>query len=495
MSGMGFTAYTEREGEEKLRGVIPQHYLAYRIFKVFRIAAILFAVLTIILFILGFTNNRALDLLTGSDYYGTLILILLGISGVSCVFMLILYVLFLRKPPFDTWVYEVAQKRLGTEVIYYNSKCLYIGYDVAAAKEVDKRDFVTEMSDKSDHYSYFYVDTFVDQQIIQVECTRRQPIPERASFDKDDDLFWNIIPIGLTINNVTQGISPVGWWLNDNNKDERLVATVPSTSILIAGGPLSLNTIIPTTKGYKTMATIEVGDEVFDINNKPTAVVKVENINFNPTKVYKLVFNRKDETISIISDNIHRFPKIIDDRIYLSTTEELQIGDIIIDSSKYYNKDYIGWKLVNKFIIESEPVRCIAVNSEFHLFLITDKMNKNWKGGNSYPYKSILTKNTGCHIAGEEILMADGSIKKVEDIVVGDFVMGPDKKPREVLALHRGKDEMYEIESEDGNKHIVNSTHILHLINKDTDEEINISLDVYLTLGTDFQEEWRLMKI
>ena len=256
-----------------------------------------------------------------------------------------------------------------------------------------------------------------------------------------------------------------------------------------------MNTIIPTTKGYKTMATIEVGDEVFDINNKPTAVVKVENINFNPTKVYKLVFNRKDETISIISDNIHRFPKIIDDRIYLSTTEELQIGDIIIDSSKYYNKDYIGWKLVNKFIIESEPVRCIAVNSEFHLFLITDKMNKNWKGGNSYPYKSILTKNTGCHIAGEEILMADGSIKKVEDIVVGDFVMGPDKKPREVLALHRGKDEMYEIESEDGNKHIVNSTHILHLINKDTDEEINISLDVYLTLGTDFQEEWRLMKI
>lgn len=338
MNGMGFTAYTEREGEEKLRGVIPQHYLAYRIFKVFRIAAILFAILALILFILGFTNNRALVLLTDSDYYGTLIFILLGITGVSCLFMLILYVLFLRKPPFDTWVYEVAQKRLGTEVIYYNSKCLYIGYDVAAAKEVDKRDFVTEMSDKSDHYSYFYVDTFVDQQIIQVECTKRQPIPERASFDKDDDLFWNIIPIGLTINHVTQNVSPVGWWLNDNNKDERLVATVPSTSILIAGG-------------------------------------------------------------------------------------------------------------------------------------------------------------TGCHAIGEEILMADGTIKKVEDIVVGDFIMGPDKKPREVLELHRGQDEMYEIESEDGNKHIVNGGHILPLYDIETKQILNMPLSLYINLDDSSKSKFKLMKV
>ena len=47
---------------------------------------------------------------------------------------------------------------------------------------------------------------------------------------------------------------------------------------------IGLDTIIPTTKGYKTMETIEVGDEVFGFNNKPVKVVEVFAIN-NPNNI------------------------------------------------------------------------------------------------------------------------------------------------------------------------------------------------------------------
>ncbi|MCQ2404270.1 MAG: DEAD/DEAH box helicase family protein [Lentisphaeria bacterium] len=52
---------------------------------------------------------------------------------------------------------------------------------------------------------------------------------------------------------------------------------------------------------------------------------------------------------------------------------------------------------------------------------------------------------TGCHAKGHPILMYDGSVKKVEDIVVGDLLMGPDETPRRVLQLARGCEAMVKI--------------------------------------------------
>ena len=36
---------------------------------------------------------------------------------------------------------------------------------------------------------------------------------------------------------------------------------------------------------------------------------------------------------------------------------------------------------------------------------------------------------------GNQVLMHDGSLQNVENIKVGDLLMGPDSKPREVLFL------------------------------------------------------------
>lgn len=50
-----------------------------------------------------------------------------------------------------------------------------------------------------------------------------------------------------------------------------------------------------------------------------------------------------------------------------------------------------------------------------------------------------------CLKEGTEVLMFDGSKRKVEEIKVGDWVMGPDSSPRTVKAMNSGKEEMYDI--------------------------------------------------
>lgn len=69
-----------------------------------------------------------------------------------------------------------------------------------------------------------------------------------------------------------------------------------------------------------------------------------------------------------------------------------------------------------------------------------------------------------CFAKGTRFVMFDGSIKNVEDIIVGDILMGPDSKPRTVLATKQGRDEMFKITPGNGESHIVNSKHPIRTI-------------------------------
>lgn len=67
-----------------------------------------------------------------------------------------------------------------------------------------------------------------------------------------------------------------------------------------------------------------------------------------------------------------------------------------------------------------------------------------------------------CHGEGQEILMHDLSTKKVEEICVGDLVMGADGSPRTVKALHSGVDMLYKVTPNKGQSYTVNSEHVLY---------------------------------
>ncbi len=79
--------------------------------------------------------------------------------------------------------------------------------------------------------------------------------------------------------------------------------------------------------------------------------------------------------------------------------------------------------------------------------------------------KNILVSGgTGCFAKGHPILMFDGAIKPVEDIQVGDKVMGPDNKERVVKDTHSGLDYMTKVIPALGSPFIVNQGHNLALM-------------------------------
>ena len=78
--------------------------------------------------------------------------------------------------------------------------------------------------------------------------------------------------------------------------------------------------------------------------------------------------------------------------------------------------------------------------------------------------KTLLVLPTGCHAQGEKVLLADGRSKKVEDVQVGDQLLGADGKKRTVLVLHRGESEMYRIVPIKGEPFTVTKDHTLTLI-------------------------------
>lgn len=59
--------------------------------------------------------------------------------------------------------------------------------------------------------------------------------------------------------------------------------------------------------------------------------------------------------------------------------------------------------------------------------------------------------------------MFDGNCKPVEQIVIGDFLMGPDSTPRLVTSICHGVDELYRVTPTRGDAYVVNSDHILSL--------------------------------
>jgi endopeptidase Clp ATP-binding regulatory subunit ClpX len=76
----------------------------------------------------------------------------------------------------------------------------------------------------------------------------------------------------------------------------------------------------------------------------------------------------------------------------------------------------------------------------------------------------LLMGPSGCHRKGQKVLMHDGTLLAVEDVQVGDRLMGPDSTPRTVLELHRGTEEMVEITPTKGEPWVVNKGHILTLV-------------------------------
>lgn len=92
-----------------------------------------------------------------------------------------------------------------------------------------------------------------------------------------------------------------------------------------------------------------------------------------------------------------------------------------------------------------------------------DGIRAAYKQGRRAVLFVLPTGGGKCLGRGTPVLMFDGTIKPVEDIQVGDLLMGPDSAPRRVLSLARGRELLYRVTPTKGDAYVVNESHILSL--------------------------------
>ena len=98
-----------------------------------------------------------------------------------------------------------------------------------------------------------------------------------------------------------------------------------------------------------------------------------------------------------------------------------------------------------------------------------------------------IYKIEGCFAKNTQILLWNNEIKMVQDIQVGDILIGDDGNERIVQDICNGEDELYEVIQNNGEKYIVNSKHTLVL--KYSENEIEIIIDDYMKLSNNIKEE------
>ena len=92
-----------------------------------------------------------------------------------------------------------------------------------------------------------------------------------------------------------------------------------------------------------------------------------------------------------------------------------------------------------------------------------------------------------CLARGTKILLHNGETKNVEDVCAGDILMGPDSRPRNVLSITRGREEMFRVTPVKGDAWECNASHILSIVNSATNQIHDISVRDFLKRSKDFR--------
>lgn len=173
----------------------------------------------------------------------------------------------------------------------------------------------------------------------------------------------------------------------------------------------------------------------------------------------KSLFEDNDPTMFGFLQNLKRLPVPIEE---------------FLDS-----KDFMGgvdmeiWPQVRQDIITVNPDICLS---------------------NRRVVEYIDSGATGCHAPGARIRMQDGTHKAVEDVRVGEDLMGPDGRPRRVLALATGVDYMRRLMLRDGSYHDVNKGHILSLKREPGGRPFNLPVGQFQHLSACMRKDYFLWK-
>ncbi len=197
---------------------------------------------------------------------------------------------------------------------------------------------------------------------------------------------------------------------------------------------------VGSTRPQKSEEYILVGDNFSDEKNQPR--IEKKEIVYSPAVLRVFI-----EPLSNIIDNVTR------SRISGNPVTEIKIdiekngkiimwndGDIIPiemnDEHKCYNHSLIFGQLLSSSNYDDSEDRI-------------DISGKNGVGGKA------------CLARGSIVPLFTGDFVKVEDVKVGNFLIGDDGTPRKVLATTEGRGKMYEVSQDRADSYIVNENHTL----------------------------------
>ena len=146
--------------------------------------------------------------------------------------------------------------------------------------------------------------------------------------------------------------------------------------------------------------------------------------------------------------NLHAYP------VYRETPSELIIP-------RYYGSNTLGKEEKNTLTSQKITTQFQGNLRELQINIVNKCLKHLREHGGG-----VLSVPCGagkCLKRGTPVIMYDGSIKLIEDVKVGDKLMGDDSTPRQVLDLGRGQEEMFDIIPTKGDKYTVNRSHILSL--------------------------------
>ena len=128
----------------------------------------------------------------------------------------------------------------------------------------------------------------------------------------------------------------------------------------------------------------------------------------------------------------------------LKTFVEKELNNVCdnIDFDPTENIPRRAEKNIERFLKDSKGN--LVVNEKVHIIMHQFRRKAKRRGFNKFLILGAFGHGKSM-ISGTYVLMYDLTRKKVEDIKVGDLLMGPDSKPRKVLAIGSGKEQSYKI--------------------------------------------------
>src|SRR3990172_12985037 len=177
-----------------------------------------------------------------------------------------------------------------------------------------------------------------------------------------------------------------------------------------------------------------------------------------------------------------------DGRMNLFSGESFPTGLLPIVLSKL-DSNKLEYTITDKRVIQQIQLHPTSVPLREYQEDAINKAFGNVYLGTWFP-RGIIKVPTGggkCFGAGTTVLMFDGSIKQVEDVVIGDLLMGPDSTPRLVASICHGVGPLMKITPIKGEPWVCNDEHILTVQDTCTGVVTDIAVPDYLRQTSTFK--------